>query len=166
MNVSIIGLGPSWKLYESGFSIGVNDVWRNVKTDVIVCLDYESVFTPDRLRVIKESTPQAFYSQIINWDHRKDFRKVDIIPGYHTFIDLKRPGYYKSYCSPFVACQIAYKEYGADEIHLYGVDLTNHPHLDGKLCSKIVEHFAGLQKALNEAGAKIVVHGEGILKNI
>jgi hypothetical protein len=162
--VAVLGLGDSLKEYEGGFAIGVNDIWRYVETEAVVVLDYERVFTPDRLKVIKLCKPEAFYSQIVAWDIRPDFRKIDLIPGYPDHaVDLDLAGFYKSFCSPFVAVQIAFKIYKAEEIHLYGVDLVNHPHLDFNICQKIKLHFANLRKALTAKGCQFIVHGKGIL---
>ena len=90
--IAVIGLGESWKLYkeeEYDLSIGVNDVWRNVKTDVLVCVDPRKNFTADRLKTIDESKPTAFYSQIVNWDSRPDFiyyRYLNILNFIRMFI--------------------------------------------------------------------------------
>jgi hypothetical protein len=167
--IAVLGIGPSLKEYNLNFrfSIGVNDIWRFVKTNAVVCLDYQKAFTPDRLKVINECTPDIFYSQIINWDTRSDFKKIDLLPGYpDVFCNLNLPAFQKSYCSPFVAVQIAYKYYFADEIHLFGVDLLNHPHLDSKLCAIIKKHFINLKAALIQKNCELIIHGEGILKNI
>ena len=85
MKIAVLGLGTSLELFvkqDYDLCIGVNDIWRYVDTDVVVCLDNEKAFTPGRLRVINECHPKAFYSQIVNWDYRSDFRKIDILPGY------------------------------------------------------------------------------------
>jgi len=165
--ISVLGLGPSKDLFKpEGFNkiIGVNDIWRFYKTDVIVCLDREKAFTSERLKVINESKPEAFYSQVVNWDKRDDFIKINISPGYPEKICiLDRNLMAKSYCSPFVACQVAFWYYEAIEIHLYGIDMINHPHLNGTLCSKIKTHFKNLAAALEEKGCKMIVHGKGIL---
>jgi hypothetical protein len=168
--IAILGLGPSLKEFdplEFDLSIGVNDIWRAVKTDIVVCLDPEKNFTPDRLKVINDCKPQAFYSQIVNWDFRPDFKKINILAGYpDRYCNLDLSGFNKSYCSPFVACQIAWKYHGATEIHLFGVDMINHPHLDHSLCEKIKVHFRHLKVALEQKGCQLIVHGEGILKSI
>lgn len=167
MKIAVLGLGPSIKLFnpvEYELSIGVNDIWRVHHSEIIVCVDNPRAFTPDRYRVIHDSTPKAFYSQMVIWDTRPDFRKIEIIPGYpETFLSLDGSGYYKSYCSPFIACQVAFKEYGADEIHLFGVDLVNHPHLNGDLCAKIRHHFVVLNNALKAKNCRLIVQGNGIL---
>jgi len=170
MKIGILGLGPSLKEFnpiEYDLSIGVNDIWRAVKTDIVVCLNPRKDFIPDRLKYIDECKPQVFYSQIVNWDTRPDFRKIDILPGYpDSFCRLDSPAYQKSYCSPFIAVQIAWKIYKATEIHLFGVDMTNHPHLDQQLCRKIRIHFRHLKSALDQKGCQLIIHGEGILKNL
>jgi hypothetical protein len=165
MKIAVLGLASSVSEFNAAdfdFSIGVNDIWRIVNADAVVCLDNRKAFTQDRLKVIDECKPQAFYSQIVAWDVRPDFRKIDIAPGYpDTYCNLN--AYQKSYCSPFVAVQIAWKIYKATEIHLFGVDLLNHPHLDQQLCVKIKSHFRHLKKALTERGCPLIIHGQGIL---
>jgi hypothetical protein len=170
MKIAVLGLGSSLTLFEKDkfdLSIGVNDIWRFVKTDVVVCLDHAKVFKTDRLKVINECTPDAFYSQIVNWDIKKNFRKLNFHSQYPELAcNLDNPKYEKSFCSPFVATQVAYREYEADEIHLFGVDMVDHPHLDTKLCSRIKRHFINLKSALNKKNCKLIIHGEGILKEI
>jgi hypothetical protein len=169
MKIAVLGLGHSLNEFVPDYdlTIGVNDIWRSIKTDVVVCLDNPSVFNPDRLKVINECTPKAFYSQMVVWDTRPDFVKIDFLDGYpDNFVQFKTPKLHKSLCSPFVACEIAYKYYFADEIHLFGVDLINHPNLNGELCNKIKLHFKNLKTALNQKGCDLIVHGDGILKNI
>jgi len=168
--IAVLGLGPSIGLFPKDQSvsfdltIGVNDIYKHIRTDVIVCVDKPTAFTPERLRVINQSTPNIFYSQIVTWDSRPDFRKIKILPGYpDRYINLDVPGYWKSFCSPFIAVQIAWREHAGTEIHLYGVDLTNHPRLDKILCKQIKLHFANLRSALNQKGCQLIVHGNGIL---
>jgi len=168
--IAVLGLGTSLSLFkqnEYDLSIGVNDIWRFVKTDAVVCLDHARIFKYDRLKVINECTPDAFFSQIVNWDIKKNFRKLNFYSQYPELIcKLDTPVYEKSFCSPFVAAQIAYKEYGANEIHVFGVDLIGHPHLDSRLCERIKKHFINLKTALTKVDCKLIIHGEGILKNI
>jgi len=165
--VAVLGLGDSLKEFiNEGYDnvIGVNDIWQYVKTNVIVCVDYPKAFTPERLNVINNSKPDAFYSCMVIWDSRLDFKKIDLLPGYPDQIcRLDMPGLNKSYCSPFVAVQVAYRYYDAKEIHLFGVDLVNHPHLDKTLCDKIKNHFRNLRTMLESKGCQLIVHGTGIL---
>ena len=168
--VAVLGLGDSLKLYDPekyDISIGVNDIWRYQQTDVIVCLDKRKAFTHDRLVVIDASKPKDFYSQVANWNIRNDFRQIQLTSFYPaTDINLDLPKFYKSYCSPFVACQIAWRYYGATEIHLFGVDFINHPHLKPEHCRSIKNHFNRLVTALDKKGCKFIVYGEGILNNM
>lgn len=167
--IAVCGLGESIKLYTSEYdlTIGVNDIWRFVKTDVVVCLDNPSVFNPDRLKMINECTPKTFYSQMVVWDTRKDFVKIDFLPGYpDNLVQFDTPALHQSLCSPFVACEIAYKYYYATEIHVFGADMTNHPNLTGELCNKIKVHFKNLKTALNKNDCDLIIHGNGILKDL
>ena len=137
----------------------------NVKDKtVLLRVDINCPIDRTTLKIINDSRPRKFYSQIVTWDHRADFEQIRILPGYPEIaVDLSAPGYYKSYCSPFVAVQVAYRVHDAHEIDLYGVDLTNHPHLDSRICLKIKIHFRNLFRALSAQGVKIHVHGNGIL---
>ena len=170
--VAVLGTGCSVKEFdpkEFDWSIGVNDIWKYVHTNDIVCLNPRKDFTPDRMKIIDESTPEHFWSQIVNYDYRPDFRKIDILPGYpetHCSLDGFPWKMNKSYCSPFVACQVAYFYYAAHEIHLFGVDMVAHPHLNGDLCGKIKTHFINLKAALKQKNCELIVHGSGILKDI
>lgn len=168
--IAVLGLGSSLSLFQKkdyDLSIGVNDIWRFVQTEVVVCLDHAKVFRQDRLNVINNCTPEKFYSQIVNWDFKKGFFKLNLNSEYpENIVRLDTPKYEKSFCSPFVAAQIAYREYDAKEIHIYGVDMVNHPHLDARLCVRIRKHFINLKTALLKVNCEIVIHGNGILKDI
>jgi hypothetical protein len=170
VKIAILGLGESLNLFNPSLfdlAIGVNDIWRYYESEVVVCLDHRRVFKPERLMTIDSCKPQAFYSQIINWDIRPDFKLIKLAPYYPIrTCNLDSEYINKSLCSPFVACGVAYKFYNADEIHVFGVDLINHPHLDQNMCDRIKLHFRNLKFALAEKGKKIIVHGAGILKNI
>ncbi len=168
--IAVLGIGPSLHLFdpqEYGLIIGVNDIWRFVETEIVVCLDHAIRFSLKRLRVIEACQPKAFYSQIESWNKKRGFEKIELYSQYpDERVNLSGGKYEKSYCSPFVACQIAFREYKAKEIHLYGVDMTNHPHLTGVMLPRIVRHFKNLQSALRPYGSKIIVHGDGILQGL
>jgi hypothetical protein len=168
--IAILGLGDSLKLFnplEFELSIGVNDIWRHFKTDVVVCLDHRNVFNADRLFWIDTCTPKIFYSQIVSYDIRPDFQLIKLTSYFPERVcNLDIPEINKSLCSPFVACGIAYKFYNAKEIHVFGVDLIGHKNLDLKMCERIKTHFRNLKIALKEKGCELIIYGEGILKNI
>ena len=170
MKIAILGLGPSLSLFnpvEFDLSIGVNDIWARVKTDIVVCLDARSSFKPQRLEVIENCRPQKFYSQIINYDTHPGFELIKLASYYpDKFCVLDIPEINKSLCSPFVACGIAYKYYNPSEIHLFGVDLTGHAHFDSKQLERIKLHFQNLKLALQNKGCELVVHGDGYLKGL
>lgn len=165
--IAVLGLGESLSLFnkdEYDFSIGVNDIWRKVKTDAVVCLNSESSFTPNRLCFIKDCKPKVFYSQIVNWDYKPGFFKIEFFPGLpDNFITLNDKKLFKSICSPFVAVQIAYKYHNATEIHIFGVDFTNHPIINGKLLDTVKRHFTNLKNELAKNNVPMIVHGKGIL---
>jgi len=168
--IAVLGLGPSLGLFDPDqytWSIGVNDIWKYYPADVIVCLDKRSIFAGERLVTIENSKPKAFYSQIANWSYMPGFQMLNLTPHYpDREVNLGIQQIYKSYCSPFVACQVAYKYYRATEIHVYGVDMIDHPNLTHSLCDKIKLHFTNLAFALREEGCELIVFGDGILKNL
>lgn len=165
--VNVLGLGPSLELFEGGFCIGVNDIWSKVLTDVVVCVDERERFTPERMATIDGCRPDAFYSHLNDYKDRPDFKRIELLPYYPDYVcQLDLVELPKSLCSPFIACVIAWKYYDAKEIHVYGVDLLNHPNLDRIMCRKIVQHFKTLKIALREKGCSLIIHGNGILKDI
>jgi hypothetical protein len=168
--VAVLGLGESIKLFdplEFEMTIGVNDIWSIFKTKAVVCVDTKARFTPERQKVIDECTPEAFYSQLNSYSDRPDFKKIDLLPYFPDYIcQLDIPQIPKSLCSPFIACIIAYKFYDAREIHLFGVDMTNHPNIDAGMCKRIKVHFKNLKISLRKKGRNIIIHGDGILKNL
>lgn len=169
MKIAILGLGQSVDLYQhdEDFAIGVNDIWRKFPTEYVVCLDAPQRFEPDRLKNINESAPFAFYSQLTEWSHRPDFVPITLQPQYPDYIcQIDLPSLPMSHCSPFVAAVVAYKFHRATEIHLYGVDLINHPHLAPSTVNRIRRHFANLKTALAMRRVGFIVHGSGVLRSL
>jgi hypothetical protein len=167
--ITVLGLGPSLDLYtpDGSITIGVNDIWSKVKTDHVVCVDRKTAFIPSRLKTIEECKPIKFYSQFDVWADRTDFERIELQPYYPNYeCQLNTKQLPKSLCSPFIACAIAFKYLGATEIHVYGVDLTNHPHLNNQYCEKIKTHFKNLKIALRIKKSELVIHGDGILKRL
>jgi|WetSurMetagenome_2_1015567.scaffolds.fasta_scaffold23034_4 hypothetical protein len=176
--IAVLGLGPSLGLFNPNdfdLTIGVNDIWSKYHSDYIVCVDAYQRFTPERLKIINESKPIKFYSQFPTkenpkatyWSDRDDYEHIELLPYYPDYIcQLDTPKLPKSLCSPFIATVIAYKLLDATEIHLFGVDMDNHPNLKGKTLDKIKLHFTLLKQALRGKGVKLIIHGSGILKNI
>jgi hypothetical protein len=170
--IAVLGLGESICEFEKksimfALSIGVNDIWRKIETDYVVCIDRPDRFTDDRLKVINESKPQRFYSQLNEWSGRPDFYRIELQPNYPNYmIQLNIPAIPKSFCSPFVAAAIAFKLHKADEIHLFGVDLLNHPNLNGRTVEKIRDHFILMRDELNKQNVSLIVHGNGALKSV
>jgi hypothetical protein len=167
--IAVLGLGPSLALYKGDehFAIGVNDIWRKVEADYVVCLDERTAFEPERLAVIDDCTPTHFYSQLPCWAARPDYRAITLQPQFPDYVcQLDIPALPMSHCSPFVAAALAYKLHGADIIHVYGVDLLNHPLLSERSLRRIERHFRTLKRALNERGCSLIIHGSGLLRSL
>ena len=88
--------------------------------------------------------------------------KIDLWERTGLPIDLDGDKINVSVFSPFVATIVAYKMFEPEVINLYGVDMTNHPHLSAK-AEKIRSDWFALKKALNERGVVVNVFGNGIL---
>ena len=168
--VAVLGLGPSLSLYNPGdfeHSIGVNDIWRYHQVEAVVCVDKRQNFSRERMEVIDSCRPDKFYSQMGWCNTRPDFQKIEILGNYPDITcDLSHNSFQKSFCSPFIAVQIAFRWYDGTDIHLFGVDLVDHPNLKGEMCRRIKIHFINLKKTLSSYGCHLTVHGEGILKDI
>lgn len=169
MEIAVLGLGESLKLYKASeeISIGVNDIWRAVPADYVVCLDERGRFNDERLKTIDECRPQRFYSQLDAWQGRADFYRIKLQEQFPDYVcQLHISTIPKSLCSPFVATALAFKFHGATCIHLYGVDLLNHPHLGPNSCMSILKHFRALKIALAMSGCRLVIHGDGLLRSL
>ncbi len=169
MKIAILGLGESIREYNGGFdeTIGVNDIWRIVHTDHVVCVDFPERFTADRLDIINKCCPKRFYSHLNEWSKRPDFHRIELQPYYPNHIcQLNIPAIPKSMCSPFIAAAIAFKYHDAGEIHLFGVDLVNHPNLKNDTVAKIKTHFINLRDAMAPHNARLIVHGNGALRSV
>jgi hypothetical protein len=168
--VAVLGLGPSLYLYRKeryDITIGVNDIWRYHETEVVCCFDEREMFTPDRMAVIDQSKPEAFYSHLDCYSGRADFVRVQLLPYFPTHIcQIDLPDLPKSMTSTFIATVIAYRFYQAEEIHLYGADMRNHPNIDENYQREIKTHFRNLKQVLKEKAIKLVVFGTGILADL
>lgn len=125
MTYNIIACGETAKHWDgSGHSIGVNDSfkWGHHIEHLVVC-NRPAMFSHDRADIIKNSTPDHFYSHKSDWEKWfPEWHKLDLIPWYGTYWKDK---IYKSDTSPFIAMCLAVK-LGASEIILWGVDFINH----------------------------------------
>lgn len=178
MKIAVLGLGPSLRLFhpeDYDLVIGVNDIWKHYSSDIVVCVDLKSAFNENRLSIIESCRPLKFYSifptkehpEVRDWSDREDIKVIELMPNLPDHIcQLNLPQYPKSMCSPFVACGVAFKDYGATEIHLFGVDLIDHPHLKEDMCKRIKIHFKNMLVALRMSGSDLIVHGDGILKKL
>ena len=164
LQVDILGLGESIGLFipSGNITFGVNDIYRIFPVDFLVVIDAPNRFTPERLEVIKWSTPNSFISHRHEYRGRNDYMKIDLWERTGLPIDLDGDKINVSVFSPFVATIVAYKMFEPEVINLYGVDMTNHPHLSAK-AEKIRSDWFPLKKALNERGVEVNVFGNGIL---
>lgn len=169
MTIDIIGTGESSANYvKQGISIGVNDVWKIHKTNYLVCLDLPGSFSKERLRIILNSRPQKFFTQLDCWKPlMKSFEKIEFANGsgnLTNFNNLKTVSYSNN--SPFVACVLAHRM-GARQINLYGVDFNFHPNFkDENMIKKTLKDFKALSELLLSKGCKMAVTKDSKLAEI
>ena len=163
----VFGLGPSLQdvreVESDSIRIGVNDILKHFKTDYIVCIDRMRSFSPERFTMIYNNTVPMF-THLSERDLPYKGKRVNIELQEHRgeFFSIEK--FAISYCSPFVAMQVAAKM-GASEIVVCGVDLNNH-----KLNTRMRDmryHFDELRQKLESQGIKVTSMSdpEGALKN-
>jgi hypothetical protein len=156
--VFVLGLGETLKFFRDYDkpTIGVNDIWSRVRTEIIVCVDAPFKFDEKRKRIISGSDPSTFYSHLYDWKAQ--------FPETFSKIKLNNPGgefkeklIYQSNNSPFVACSIAYT-LGFKNIVLYGVDFNSHKKLNGyDTLKRINKDFLWLNENLKTRGVNMFV---------
>lgn len=159
--VFVLGLGETLKFFYDYDKpkIGVNDIYRKVKTEVVVCVDNPGKFIPDRLDVIKNSTPKIFFSHLPKLEQLvKSFHwNAPLISVNHRVTIFKDNTIYSSNNSTFVACSLAHVM-GFRNIVIYGADFNTHSKLKGEYAiNKIVNDFAWLHQNLESKGVNLMV---------
>lgn len=158
MIFNVLGLGETLNDYkgDGSNSIGCNNIWGKVKTQYVVCVDHKKAFTPDRLQTLVDCRPEKFFTHLDEWKDHPCFNRIHLHPARGLF---EWRDHYIPYSnnSASVACAIAYRYFKATEIHLYGVDFTNHPKLSGtEMLASAIRDFKLLNALLIKVGCKIV----------
>lgn len=165
MKFAVLGLGPSLNLFKPSqdvFTIGVNDIWRLYKSNIVLCMDTPNSFTPERIKAIHNCKPDCFYSQLPDYASCYNYERIDLINARGSLVGFpkKLP---ISNNSTYTATALAAK-LGATSIELYGVDFIDHPHLsNGANLKTLVLHFEELFKFLTSKGVEVNVNGKGPL---
>jgi hypothetical protein len=167
----VLGLGESLSDYtpqEKDICFGVNDIWRECKTEYVVCLEKPKIqrsITRDRLDIIKSCYPSVFYTNETGWEkyHNKRVQRISLNRNFKISHDT----ICCSNNSPFVACAIA-SRHGFDSIVLYGVDFNNHWQLTGKkITDKIINDYSRLNEVLLQKNITLYIGSKkSILSNI
>jgi hypothetical protein len=158
MTIHILGLGETLEDFvpDGNITIGVNDIHSRFKSDYVVCVDCFRAFTPERMKVIRETRCKGFYSHLDEWRNVQNFNKVIPIMPRGSVEKIDEDGLVYSVISPFVACVLAYKM-GATKIVLWGVDLMSHPQVKDQLREIALKDLRKLNKVLNEKGVEMYV---------
>jgi hypothetical protein len=123
MTCHIIGLGPTAKHWNrEGFSIGVNDCFRNHHTDLLVVVNVFKDF--NRTKIVQDSRPKQLLSYLAFWASHPCYKFIGHFNPWKG--KLRRGELYYSNNSPFLAASYAFN-LGYDDIVLWGVDFTDHP---------------------------------------
>ncbi len=132
MTIDIIGLGPSVAEYRptGELSIGVNDAWKYVKTDILIVLDRPDRFNDERLHVIRNSRPKAFVTDLDLWEDMPNFTPIKLDERGANLEHLDNPDIYQRHVdTTYTAACCAFKM-GASRIVMWGCDFEAHPELD------------------------------------
>lgn len=168
MKCSIVGLGETATLWDGkGYSIGVNDCWKYGKTTDVLVVVNNFKKEPERYRIINDSRPREFYSNLTWWRHHPNFKELTM----RRFTGHIREGtiYHSSThlgTSPFIAISLAVNK-GFKEIVLYGVDFTCHKVMKGNALDKEVKAYLKLIAELGKFGVRIYLYSNyGAFKDL
>jgi hypothetical protein len=145
MTCHIIGLGPTAKHWNrEGFSIGVNDCFRNHPTDLLVVVNTFKDY--NRTKIVQDSRPKALLSYLAFWASHPCYKFIGHFNPWKG--KLRRGELYYSNNSPFMAASYAFN-LGYDDIVLWGVDFTDHPVINDR--NRVNDNGpTTLQKTLND----------------
>ena len=148
---------------ENSLKIGVNDVFKIISVDHLICVDYPAGFSNERLKIIKQSTPKLFISPIDEWKKYfpTNFAEIKLASFRSELSEIEKENVYPySIMSPYVGIVHAYK-LGCKEIILYGVDLVNHKTLSEELkTNRILRDIQALNIYLQSKNVSLKVYNK------
>ncbi|MBP9725657.1 MAG: hypothetical protein KBE37_12700 [Bacteroidia bacterium] len=161
MVINVVGCGATANEFKGDWEtvICVNDA-PIVCCAAVVCVDRPERFSIIRRNKIRGHIAKDFFSQFTEWAAETIKIELKAIHAHNNRWNEFIPS---SNNSPFVACGVAYKYFNATEIRLWGVDMLDHPHLNGAMREQSVKDFQLLQKILNEKGCRIIPHEKSYL---
>ena len=164
----VTGLSES-KFYSADYdlTIGVNNCPFPV--DHLICADHPDVFDIQRKKVIINH-PAELFTCVPDWQLFRKINKINLVGSRGSVIDLKyKNGYCHSITSPYIAVVHAYLQ-GAKEIHVAGVDIIGHKHLEKPDNIKIIKsHFKNLNDELKKLNCDLFLirsTNNGILNDV
>lgn len=158
MKIHVLGLGETLEDFtpDGSMTIGVNDIHSRVKTDFVVCVDNPKAFNKERLKTIRETECEGFYTHVEDWKSVKNYKPFEMASIRGRLDELDSEKFCYSTSSPFVACVLAYKM-GAKQIVLWGVDYMSHQAFKDHRRDTVLRHFKDLQKEFNKRGVELFV---------
>lgn len=160
--IFVLGLGETLKYFRhfDRPSIGVNDIWKHIPTKQIMCLDAKDRFSPERLKTIRTSWPDVFYSHLKEWEphFKSHFNHLPLNMGHDKagkeFIFGK---VFYSNNTPFTACSLASTQ-GFKNIVVFGADFNTHPLIKGPvIVGETIKHYKWLHENLKGHGVNLYV---------
>lgn len=152
MTAHIIALGESAKQWDgTGFSIGVNDCFRNHKTDILLTVNNFNK-EPERRAIIENSRPaEGLYSNLQTWGKHPDYKPL-IIQRFKKGIE--EGIIYHATTSPFIAVSLAFY-LGYKRFVLWGVDFIDHRNVKGNKLKQEVKTYLSFNEQLKKHGAEM-----------
>jgi len=132
--IHVLGTGPTLKYYrpeKDDFTIGVNDVNKFFPTTLLFLADPPGRFSPEQKQIIEAHRFDILYSFEPSWNYIIPF--VQVKKGSRMFLPVFTKNPYElpwSYDSTFTAACIAWRQFRANVIMFWGVDIAGHPNLD------------------------------------
>ncbi len=164
----IAGCGPSIKHWDgSGFSIGVNDVYRYKETSALVVVN-NFEYEPDRNKYVISARPKnGFYTNIWQYKTHPCYRPLPL----DNHFSKKNPKFdpkeiYYDNTSTFIAASLAFYS-GFRNIVLVGVDFVGHRNIKKNSLTSTVETYLKLNECFKRYGGEMfLLVNEGAFKNL
>jgi len=167
--VAIIGLGESRtdffkmsNIFKFHVTIGINDVGKYLFPDFLFVTDPPYIFSEERQEtIINTCLVQKMYAVSAGWLGIKCKFPIEIIPTESQNTEnrgkfnLESLLYGFSFDSAFIAVQIAFKEFKADQIVLFGIDFKTHHLIE--YIDEIKTHYKNLADELLKNDCKLYV---------
>lgn len=156
--IDVLGCGANIKQYHNSpenFKIGVNDVWKHFKTDVLLVVDHPESFSDERRHIIENSRPRYFMSQLCSWADMPNFSRMWLASNggdVSTLEDISALPIHVD--STFTATALAY-HFSMKNVVLWGVDFYGSPLMEWR--EQILFAYSCLANKMKVLGINLYV---------